>query len=110
LLQIRQSIIERTNIIAGNKMSMHCFFHTPPCNNRWISSFKRGLNNIIPPKQCISIKFRRCKFYFSILGVGVKMERIWTDSSETIFVIIFFSDSESGRIVCGYEYGIRVYR
>jgi hypothetical protein len=42
--------------------------------------------------------------------LGVKTERIWTDSSETVFVTIFFSDSESERIVCGYEYGIGVYR
>jgi hypothetical protein len=41
--------------------------------------------------------------------VGVKTERIRMDSSETIFVNIFFSDSESERIVCGYEYGIGVY-
>jgi hypothetical protein len=40
--------------------------------------------------------------------LGVKTERIRTDSSETIFVTIFFSESE--RIVCGYEYGIGVYR
>jgi hypothetical protein len=32
------------------------------------------------------------------------------NSSEIVFVIIFFSDSESEWIVCGYEYGIRVYR
>jgi hypothetical protein len=44
------------------------------------------------------------------VAVGVKTEWIRTDSSETIFVTIFFSESESERIVCGYEYGIRVYR
>jgi hypothetical protein len=42
--------------------------------------------------------------------IGVKTERIWTDSSEIVFVTIFFSDSESERIMCGYEYGIGVYR
>jgi hypothetical protein len=42
--------------------------------------------------------------------LGVKTEQIRMDSSETVFVTIFFSDSESERIVCGYEYGIRVYR
>jgi hypothetical protein len=42
--------------------------------------------------------------------IGVKTERIRTDSSETVFVTIFFSDSESERIVCRYEYGIGVYR
>jgi hypothetical protein len=42
--------------------------------------------------------------------VGVKTERIQTDSSETVFVTIFFPDSEPERIVCGYEYGIGVYR
>jgi hypothetical protein len=40
----------------------------------------------------------------------VKTERIRTDSSETVFVTIFFSNSESERIVCGYEYGIGVYQ
>jgi hypothetical protein len=44
------------------------------------------------------------------LPLGVKTERIRTDSSETIFVTIFSSDSDSERIVCGYEYGIGVYR
>jgi hypothetical protein len=42
--------------------------------------------------------------------LGVKTERIRTDSSETVFVTIFFSNSELERIVCGYEYGIGVYR
>jgi hypothetical protein len=42
--------------------------------------------------------------------VGMKTERIWTDIGETIFVTIFFSNSESERIVCRYEYGIGVYR
>jgi hypothetical protein len=32
------------------------------------------------------------------------------DGSETIFVTIFFSDSELERIVCRYKYGIGVYR
>jgi hypothetical protein len=32
------------------------------------------------------------------------------DTSETVFVTIFFSDSESERIICGYEYEIGVYR
>jgi hypothetical protein len=45
-----------------------------------------------------------------ILCIGVKTERIRTDSSETVFVTIFFLDSESERIVCGYEYGIGVYQ
>jgi hypothetical protein len=36
--------------------------------------------------------------------LGVKAERIRTDSSETIFVTIFSLDSDSERIVCGYEY------
>jgi hypothetical protein len=40
----------------------------------------------------------------------VKTEWIRTDSSETIFVTIFFSDSELERIVCEYEYGIGVHR
>jgi hypothetical protein len=40
----------------------------------------------------------------------VKTERIRTDSSETVFVTILFSDLESEWIVCGYEYGIAVYR
>jgi hypothetical protein len=43
------------------------------------------------------------------IKVGVKTEQIRTDSSETVFVTVFFSDSKSERIVCGYEYGIRVY-
>jgi hypothetical protein len=38
------------------------------------------------------------------------MVRIRTDSSETVFVTIFYLDSESERIVCGYEYKIGVYR
>jgi hypothetical protein len=38
------------------------------------------------------------------------MERIRTDSSETVFVTIFFLDSKSKQIVCGYEYRIRVYQ
>jgi hypothetical protein len=42
--------------------------------------------------------------------LGVKTERIRTDSSETVFVTIFFSDLESEQIVCRYEYGIGVYR
>jgi hypothetical protein len=42
--------------------------------------------------------------------IGVKTERIRTDSSEAVFVTIFFSDSKSEQIVCGYEYGIGVYR
>jgi hypothetical protein len=42
--------------------------------------------------------------------LGVKTERIRMDSSETVFITIFFSDSKSERIVCGYEYGIGVYR
>jgi hypothetical protein len=40
----------------------------------------------------------------------VKTERIRTDSSETVFVTILFTDLESERIVCEYEYGIGVYR
>jgi hypothetical protein len=43
-------------------------------------------------------------------AVGVKTVRIRTDSSETVFVTIFLLDSESERIVCGYEYGIGAYR
>jgi hypothetical protein len=42
--------------------------------------------------------------------LGVKTERIRTDSSEIVFVAIFFLDSESERIMCGYEYGTGVYR
>jgi hypothetical protein len=42
--------------------------------------------------------------------LGMKTEQIRTDSSEIIFVTIFFSDSESERIVCGYKYGIGVYQ
>jgi hypothetical protein len=42
--------------------------------------------------------------------VGVKTERIRTDSSETVFVTIFFLNSKLERIVCGYEYEIGVYR
>jgi hypothetical protein len=42
--------------------------------------------------------------------LGVKTERMRTDSSETVFVTIFFLDSEPERIVCGYEYEIGVYR
>jgi hypothetical protein len=42
-------------------------------------------------------------FHAGLPGVGVKTERIRTDSSETVFVTIFFSDSESERIMCGYE-------
>jgi hypothetical protein len=42
--------------------------------------------------------------------VGLKIERIWANSSETLFVTIFFPDLESERVVCGYEYRIRVYR
>ena len=38
------------------------------------------------------------------------MERIRSNSCETMSVTIFFSDSESERIVRGYEYGIGVYR
>jgi hypothetical protein len=45
-----------------------------------------------------------------VVVVGVKTERIWMDSSETVFVTIFFSDLESERIVCGYKYGIGFYR
>jgi hypothetical protein len=45
-----------------------------------------------------------------LLSLGVKMEQIRTDSSETVFVTNFFSDSESKRIMCGYEYEIEVYR
>jgi hypothetical protein len=44
------------------------------------------------------------------LHLGVKTERIRMDNSETVFVTIFISDSESERIMCGYEYGIGVYR
>jgi hypothetical protein len=32
------------------------------------------------------------------------------DSSETAFITILFSDLELERIVCGYKYGIGVYR
>ena len=38
--------------------------------------------------------------------VGLKTERIRSNSSETMSVTIFFPDTESERIVCGYEYGI----
>jgi hypothetical protein len=72
---------------------------------------------IMPTVQFIFLKF----LFFSCLIihdapllryllVGVKTERIRTDSSETIFVTVFVSDSESERIVCGYKYGIGVYR
>jgi hypothetical protein len=42
--------------------------------------------------------------------LGVKTERIRMDNSEIVFVTIFFSNLEPEWIVCGYEYGIGVYR
>jgi hypothetical protein len=51
-----------------------------------------------------------CVEIIAPVRLGVKTERIRTDSSETVFVTIFFSNSESERIVCRYEYRIRVYR
>jgi hypothetical protein len=39
--------------------------------------------------------------YYGYIEVGVKTERIQTDSSETVFVAIFFSESK--RTVCRYE-------
>jgi hypothetical protein len=41
-------------------------------------------------------------------NIGVKTERIQSNSSETIFISIFISDSKSEWMVCGY--GIRAYR
>jgi hypothetical protein len=54
-----------------------------------------------------SYRFNECSLF---LELGVKTERIRMNSSETVFITIFFLNSELERIVCGYEYEIGVYR
>jgi hypothetical protein len=59
---------------------------------------------MIPSKGNINNMYIKYTF-----DVGVKMDQIQTDSSETLSVTIYFG-FELERIVCGYEYGIGVNR
>jgi hypothetical protein len=68
------------------------------------------LLNLIPLRLLRMTMFMWGVLILLCMWLGVKTERIRTDSSETAFVTILFLDSESERIVCGYEYGIGVYR
>src|SRR4051812_13280044 len=70
LLQFLQLIKNCSQVISGDKTSLHGVLHLTPSANRCAMSFSYFCHNAIPPTQSITIKLRGSKLNLPIFSAS----------------------------------------